>query len=213
MMHSFDGLANEISTLLKNRGNTGYRGYESENISQNNAESVTPCSAPLLPLEIEGLQSVQSRGYGKGESNQSLVGGVTPVTPVTRNFEQGPATEAGVIPASEWHAILAGLKERASPDWITPDRWEVLLHDAQRFLDRWSSTAHAMGWTALDLFGVHPTRPAVRFDVMGLLLLLQGSEVVTLTAESASIRRPSGAVLRFPRPAAGGVLLSEAAHV
>jgi hypothetical protein len=34
-----------------------------------------------------------------------------------------------------------------------------------------------MGWTTLDLFGVHPTRPAVRFDVMGLLLLLQGGEV------------------------------------
>lgn len=59
---------------------------------------------------------------------------------------------------------------------------------------------------------VHPNRPAVRFDVMGLLFLLQGGEVIALIAEGASIRRPSGAVLRFPRPAAGGVLLSEAAH-
>jgi hypothetical protein len=89
----------------------------------------------------------------------------------------------------------------------------MLLHDAARFLDRWSSTAHAMGWTALDLFGVHPTRPAVRFDVMGLLLLMQGGEVTALTEESAAIRRPSGAILRFHRPAAGGVLLSEATHV
>jgi hypothetical protein len=93
------------------------------------------------------------------------------------------------------------------------DRWEMLLHDAERFLDRWSPTAHAMGWTTLDLFGVHRTRPAVRFDVMGLLLLLQGGEVIALTAEVASIRRLSGAVLRFPRPTTGGVLLSEAAHV
>jgi hypothetical protein len=213
MMHSFDGLANEISTLLKNRGDTGYRGYELENISQNNTESVTPCSAPLSPLEIEGLQSVQSRGYGKGESNQSLDGGVTPVTPVTPDFERGRTTNTDGVPASEWHAILAELRARAPLDWMTPDRWEMLLRDAGRFLDRWSSTARSMGWTTLDLFGVHPTRPAVRFDVMGLLLLLQGSEVVTLTAESASIRRPSGAILRFHRPAAGGVLLSEAAHV
>ena len=92
------------------------------------------------------------------------------------------------------------------------DRWEMLLHDAKRFLDRWSPTAHAMGWTPLDLFGVHPTRPAVRFEVMGLLLLLQGGEVIALTEKGASIKRPSGAVLRFPRPAAGGVLLTEAAH-
>jgi hypothetical protein len=89
----------------------------------------------------------------------------------------------------------------------------MLLQDAARFLDRWSSTARAMSWTALDLFGVHPTRPAVRFDVMGLLLLLQGGEVTALTAENASITRPRGAVLRFPRPAVGGVLLSEAANV
>jgi hypothetical protein len=90
----------------------------------------------------------------------------------------------------------------------------MLLHDAARFLDRWSSTARSMGWTALDLFGAHPTRPAVRFDVMGLLLLIRGGEVVALSAESASIRRPSGAVLRFfRRPTAGGVLLSEATHV
>jgi hypothetical protein len=66
-----------------------------------------------------------------------------------------------------------------------------------------------MIWTALDLFGVHPTRPAARFDVMGLLLLLQGGEVITLTAESASIGRPSGAILRFFRPCAGGVLLPD----
>ena len=38
-------------------------------------------------------------------------------------------------------------------------------------------------------------------------------EVIALTTEGASIRRPSGAVLRFPRPAARGVLLTEAAHV
>jgi hypothetical protein len=96
---------------------------------------------------------------------------------------------------------------------MTPDRWEMLLHDAERFLDRWSSTAHAMDWTTLDLFGVHPTRPAVRLDVMGLLLLLQGGEVIALTAEVASIRRFSGAVLRFSRPSPGGVLLSETADV
>lgn len=212
MMHSFEGLANDISTLLKNRGDTGDRGDKFENTSRNNLVAVTPCCASLSPLEIEGCQAVQSRGGGKGESNQSLARGVTRVTPVTRVFEQGRAAIAGDEFPAEWHALLAGLAERRSPDWMTPDRWEMLLHDAERFLGRWSPTASAMGWTTLDLFGVHPNRPAVRFDVMGLLLLLQGGEVIALIAEGASIRRPSGAVLRFPRPAAGGVLLSEAAH-
>jgi hypothetical protein len=210
MMHSFEGLASDISTLLKNRGD---RGDKFENTSRNNLVSVIPRRASLSPLEIEGCQAAQSRGDGKGESNQSLARGVTRVTPVTRVFEQGRAAIAGDEFPAEWHAILAGLKERAASDWMMSDRWEMLLHDAERFLDRWSPTAHAMGWIALDLFGVHPTQPARRVDVMGLLLLLQGGEVIALTAESASIRRPSGAVLRFPRPTTGGVLLSEAAHV
>lgn len=210
MMHSFEGLANEISTLLKNRGDRGDRGDKFEKASRNNLVAVTPCRASLSPLEIEGCRPVQSRGDDKGELNQSLACGVTPVTP---DFEQGRAANTDGVKPSEWHAILSGLKERERPDWLTPDRWEMLLHDAGRFFDRWSSTAHAMGWTALDLFGVHSTRPAVRFDVMGLLLLLQRGEVIALTAEGASIRRPSGAVLHFPRPVAGGVLLSEAGHV
>jgi hypothetical protein len=213
MMHSFEGLADDISTLLKNRGDTGDRGDKLENTSRNNVVAVTPCRASLSPLEIEGCQAVQSRGDGKGESDQSLAWGVTRVTPVTRYFEQGRAAITGDEAPAEWHAILAKLKERAAPNWMMPDRWEVLLHGAERFLDRWSSTGHAMGWTALDLFGIHPTRPAIRFDVMGLLLLLQGGDVVALTVEGASIRRHSGALLRFSRPSPGGVLLWEAAHV
>lgn len=213
MMHSFEGLANEISTLLKNRGDTGDTGDKFEKSSRNNLVAVTPCRSPLSPLEIEGCQPVQSRGDSKGESNQTFACGVTRVTPVTRDFKQGRTAKTGGVIPSEWHAILAWLKEHERPDWIMPDRWEMLLRDTARFLDRWSSTARAMGWTALDLYGVHPTRPLVRFDVMGLLPLLQGGEVAALTEESASIRRPSGAVLRFPRPAPGGVLLSEATHV
>ena len=63
---------------------------------------------------------------------------------------------------------------------LMADGWKMLLADAEHFLVRWSRITAAIGWTAFDLFGVHQTRPAVRFDVMGLLLLLQGGEVTTL---------------------------------
>lgn len=213
MMHSFEGLADEISTLLKNAGDTGDIGDRAKNASLINNVSVTKLRRHVSPNENTLVTPLANFGDGKHESFQSLKCGVTSVTSVTNNFVQGQTATACGAPASEWHANLALLKGQGSPDWMTPGRWEMLLHDAERFLDRWSSTAHAMGWTALDLFGVHPTRPTVRFDVMGLLLLLQGGEIIALTPESASIKRPSGAVLRFPRPAPGGVLLSEAAHV
>lgn len=213
MMHSFDGLADEISALLKNAGDIGDTGDRAKNTSPINNVSVTKLRRHVSPNENALVTPLANFGDGKQESFQSLKRGVTNVTSVTRDFRQGRAAIAGHDFPTEWHAILAGLKERQSPDWMMSNRWEMLLQDAERFLDRWSSTAQAMGWTALDLFGVHPNRSAARFDVMGLLLLLQGGEVIALTVEGASIRRPSGAILRFPRPAAGGILLSEAAHV
>ena len=74
------------------------------------------------------------------------------------------------------------------------DRWEVLLHDAAPIPEPiWSSTGHAMDWTTLDLFGVHPTRPGVRFDILSLLLLLQGGEALRYTSPG-----------RWGRPSVGG---------
>ncbi|WP_143274205.1 hypothetical protein [Bradyrhizobium canariense] len=75
----------------------------------------------------------------------------------------------------------------------------MLLGDAENFLSRWGHTAHAMGWTALDLYGVHPLAPAARFDVMGFLFLIQGGAVPVITASSASIHRRTGAHLTYRR--------------
>jgi hypothetical protein len=83
-----------------------------------------------------------------------------------------------------------------------------VLSDAENFLSRWGAAAHALGWTALDLFGVHPTVPAARFDVMGLVLLICGGEVIALTASSATIRRRSGAVLTYRRGDQTGAVAS-----
>ena len=39
---------------------------------------------------------------------------------------------------------------------MTQRRWQQVLDDAGRFLDRWGNQAHELGWNAADLFGVHP---------------------------------------------------------
>lgn len=107
MMHSFEGLANEISTLLKTRGDTGDRGDKLKNINQNNRISVTPRGMCLSPLEIEGCHRVQLRGDGKSDSNQSLARGVTRVTPVTRYFQQGRTDDFEGKSSTPSHAFSA----------------------------------------------------------------------------------------------------------
>jgi hypothetical protein len=51
--------------------------------------------------------------------------------------------------------------------------------------------------------------PAARFDVMGLVPILNGAAVLALTNVTATMRRPSGAILSYQRSErSGAVLLS-----
>jgi hypothetical protein len=74
------------------------------------------------------------------------------------------------------------LKARDPVEWLTAERWRFLISDAENFLPRWGSAAYSLGWSALDLFGVHPIAPAVRFDVVGLLPILNGAALLTATS-------------------------------
>ena len=102
------------------------------------------------------------------------------------------------VPA-EWGEGLAALHLADPLEGFTLASWRQLLNDAGRFVDRWGSEAARLGWTALDLFGVHQVAPAVRYDAMGLMPLIRGGEVVALDATRATIRMPAGGLLTYLR--------------
>jgi hypothetical protein len=99
------------------------------------------------------------------------------------------------------HHVLDTLDSRC-PDYIEPDRWRQAVEDGRCFLATWGTQAHVLGWTERDLFGLHqpPKKPhpmyrrLSRYDETGLIWLLQGREVITLTKETAGIRWPSGSI-------------------
>jgi hypothetical protein len=92
--------------------------------------------------------------------------------------------------------------ERGCPEGIEVDHWQQAIKDSRRFLARWGEKAAALGWTARELFGLHavPDNPAPnyrrlsRYDETGLIWLLRGRPVVALTANTAAIENPTGAV-------------------
>jgi len=102
---------------------------------------------------------------------------------------------------SSYARVLATLEARC-PEHVPLRCWQRAVEDGKRFLAQWGRQAAALGWTAGDLFGLHqpPAKPhpsysrLSRYDCTGLIWLLQGRRVVALTAETAAIENPSGAV-------------------
>jgi len=210
MTHSSGDFTAHVLDLLKNSGPTGPSGPTPAKALISNDKAGTSRPDDLGPFENERSRYTGASGPGKDCEKQSLTGAGTSGTTGTSIFTGSEdQSDRGGSPA-EWHAILAELERRSCPDWLTPDQWDAVLSDAENFLSRWGAAAHSLGWTALDLFGVHPEAPSARFDVMGLVLLICGGEVIVLTASSATIRRTSGSVLTYRRSDHhGAVLLSE----
>jgi hypothetical protein len=111
--------------------------------------------------------------------------------------------------------ILKGL-ERRCPNHVPLDRWDQAIVDGWRFLATWGEKAEALGWSNTELFGLHtpPEKPHAsyrrlsRYDETGLIWLLEGSEVLALTANTATIRRPSGSTTTYRKhnkPALGAL--------
>jgi hypothetical protein len=90
--------------------------------------------------------------------------------------------------------------ERVCPALVAADDWKQAIDDGRRFLSEWGEKAAALGWTADDLFGLHapPEKPPPnyrrlsRVDATGLIWLLHGRPVVSLTATAAVIDREGG---------------------
>lgn len=118
MKHDWKAFGEEIATLLKTRGNRGCRGCSPDKPLSDNEFMVTPRGASRLPLEIEGLPDHATRGNHKATHLQSVRSAAAPVTPQN---QQGRTLDDDRPAPAEWHAILAELKERESPDWMSPD--------------------------------------------------------------------------------------------
>jgi hypothetical protein len=67
------------------------------------------------------------------------------------------------------------------------------------FLSRWGAKAHDLGWTAPDLFGLHPSAPLARYDCIGLVWMLRRRYVMALTETSAAIVAPDGNITTYRR--------------
>ncbi len=120
--------------------------------------------------------------------------------------ERAAIIEANGIPRA-WAEGFATLCAKPCPSSYAPQRWAQLMDDGGRFLDTWGRQAAALGWMAVDVFGVSPDAPETAYHGMGLVPLLTGRKVVAITADTARI--DNGGTFYRKTMAAGAVALWE----
>jgi len=84
-----------------------------------------------------------------------------------------------LIPALvPWHDGAAVMRKMPAPAGWTGSRWQQACLDATELL--------ALGWSAIDLFGLHLQAPG-SMDCFGLALLLDGGTVAELIGTVAEL--------------------------
>jgi hypothetical protein len=116
----------------------------------------------------------------------------------SEHSEHTAITEANGIPR-EWVEGYATLCTMPCPVAYKPQRWRQIVGDGGYFLDRWGRQAATLDWRALDVFGINPDAPDIRYDGMGLVPLLAGRRVCAVKQNAAGIDCGAGHYLTFYR--------------
>jgi len=93
-----------------------------------------------------------------------------------------------------WAEGFARLDPDRPPGDMPLKRWQRFVGDVGLFLDSpFCAVAASLGWGPYDLFGCNRERPFARIDQAGLLWLLNGTKLIALTENTATIETPAGA--------------------
>jgi hypothetical protein len=98
------------------------------------------------------------------------------------------------LPAAvvSWRDQLERLSEHASPcRYLLPAKWKAMRENALAFLDQFGAEAYRLGWTAPQLFGVHPQHGFLRVEYAGALMV-NDRPVVGVEADRIVFDRFSG---------------------
>ena len=104
----------------------------------------------------------------------------------------GPAPSPLHPIVAGWRGEIENLSPMTSPCRnLPPTKWATIRESALTFCDQFGNEAHRLGWTAPELFAVHPQHGTTRLDLCGVLML--GGEVARgVEANRVVFERTSG---------------------
>jgi hypothetical protein len=134
------------------------------------------------PLSVPAFE--HSEHFEHRSESASAPVAVDRVSAAATEFEEQP----DYVDPLGWTTAVARLDPVKPPAEVPAERWQQFVDDARQFLaGPFCEVAVALGWSSLDLFGCHATRPYARIDQAGLVHLLNGERIVALTAMTAVI--------------------------
>ena len=93
---------------------------------------------------------------------------------------------------------IGNLSPHASPcRYVVHIKWAAIRESGIDFCDRLGAEAHRLGWTAAELFAVHPEHGTLRIDCCGALMIggdaVHGVEATRIvTARGSACRNKAG---------------------
>jgi hypothetical protein len=194
-----------------------YRSFVPKRSILSSGSATVATSATVHPrtCQVSQLSQVsQPRIIEKGPVRVQSVAKVASVAGVDSEIaaaeERAALVQYGAGVPRDWAEGFARLDLTTPPSGFSALRWQTVINDGCKFLDRWAAEAARLGWQAEDVFGAHPLAPSCRYDQMGLVLVINDGEVTLITATSASIRTTVGSVLTYTRlPKNGAVCIWE----
>ena len=168
-------------------------------------ESVTPVTPSFLQCYTndDSLQSLKNKAY------KAFVTPVTLVTPKNDNIQDYIIEQLeervaiieydGQIPY-DWALPIAKIQLRAKPESISEEKWQIIISNLETF-PLYLEDIILHQWTISDIFGCHPIAPEKRFDVMGLLMLLnEGDRIAEISRDVIRIQGDRGSIASYYRP-------------
>jgi hypothetical protein len=168
-------------------------------------ESVTPVTPSFLECYTndDSLQTLENKVY------KAFVTPVTLVTPKNDNIQDHIIEQLeervaiieyyGQIPY-DWALPIAKIQLRAKPESISEEKWQIIISNLET-LPLYLNDIILHQWTISDIFGCHPIAPEKRFDVMGLLMLLnEGDRIIEVSRDVIRIQSGRGSIAGYYRP-------------
>jgi hypothetical protein len=200
--------ADHFIGLLKSRGSSGSCGSSASNALNIQVIAGTSDSSAKEPLKSEWFSSSGSTGSNITSENQHLTDtGTTGTTDINEGQSnevtaaKGDATipddvaeraaiiEIGAGVPRAWAEGFAQFSLMPPPAGFDAERWQGVINDGGKFIDRWVSTADSLGWQVNDAFD----------QKTGLVPLINGGEIQNITDRVASIRTVDGAYRSYIR--------------